>query len=64
MSTSIIKPSAIKHAAALIEVAAIYMRDGAFNTALERLKEAMPIVEAAAEARNALLARLTQEASS
>lgn len=63
MSTSVLKPGEIQHAAALIEVAALYLLDGAFNTALERLKEAMPIVEAAAEERNVLLARLTQEAA-
>lgn len=49
-----LKPGDIDRAVSLIEVAAVYLLDGAPNTALARLQEALPIIEAAAQTRNAL----------
>ena len=51
----------VKRAINLIEMAAIYLKDGAPNTALDRLNDAMPVIVTWAAQRESLFDLLDRE---
>lgn len=59
LETSAVQPDDVDRMADQIEMAAIYVQDGAYETALSRLRDAMPVLEAVVEHRRNLF-RLTR----
>ena len=62
MSGSIVTPEDRANAQNMIEMAALYLEDGAFFTALDLLRDATKIVEALAVERQAMLDQVPEVA--